>query len=69
MKEFDANEHMSCPACGFETVIIDAEHNRIALVRKDGQADAETWERDLEAKPDDVSGIYCNSKYCGVKIG
>jgi hypothetical protein len=67
-KDFNKDEHISCHQCGFEAIYVDVLTKQIFYVKQDGTLDIETATKDDYSKPDDVPGLVCNSRRCGVSV-
>lgn len=58
-KDFNEEEHMSCPRCGFEAVY--ANGKKAAYVYKSGVIDSQSYSNDNEWTEEK---IMCNSIHC-----
>jgi hypothetical protein len=59
-KDFNENEHMTCPECGFE--IVYANKNKAAYIYNNGEIDHDTMTNDNEWANEEI--IMCNHINC-----
>lgn len=63
-KDFNENEHMTCPKCNFEVVAILPEQKKIAYLFKNETIDYDTLDKDFDHKKEDIKQIQCNHVNC-----
>lgn len=63
-KDFNPNEHLSCPKCNFE--VIYASGRKVAYIFKNGTIDQDTMTKDEEWI--DGESVECNHVDCDWKM-